>query len=159
MTMRDLQRLEKLSSATELGFWAEDVILALDRITRRGERESEDPTLLTEAAEVLEAAVGRSEKPFAAVGAAKSVAATDTALGVAESLTEANSPEKVQKLLRDVASILREVAANQESVDIQPAIALFGAIGRQQLAEGNAASGYGGGTRSWVVEPVTSSFS
>lgn len=157
--MRDLQRLEQLSSATALGFWAEDVILALDRITRRGEREAEDRALLSEAAEVLEAAVGRSEKPFAAVGTAKTVAATDTALGVAESLAKANSPEKAQELLRKAASVLRDVAADREDVDIQPAIDLFGAIGRQQLARGNAASGYGGGARSWAIEPVTSSFS
>ncbi len=158
--MRDLQRLEKLSSATALGFWAEDVILGIDRITRSGREREGDRNLLTEAANVLDDAVGRSEAPFAAVAPVKSIAATDTALGVAERLAAKEPPERVREILREVAEILREVADGKgDSADLTPAIEFFAAIGKHQLAEANAASGYSGGAGSWTVGPVTSSFS
>jgi hypothetical protein len=160
MAMRDLQRLEELSSATALGFWAEDVILALDRITRLQRDSKDDKRLLTDAAEVLDAAIERSQEPFAALSSAKGVAATDTALGVAENLNEEKSPEKIQEMLRQVAGVLREVEAGRGSdIDLAPAMTFFAAIGKHQLAVGNSVSGYSGGTGSWMAGPATPSFS
>lgn len=157
--MRD-QKLEKLSSATALGFWAENVILGLDRITRLKHESEEDRKLLTDAASILDDAIGRSEHPFAALGSRKGVAATDAALDVAERLVEGGDPEKTQEMLRDVALILRKVAEGEiEGVDLAPAFNFFAEVGKHQLAVGNSLSGYSGGTESWMVGQVISSFS
>src|SRR5689334_2200386 len=65
MTMRDLQRLEELSSAAALGLWADDIVLALDRAATDAELVDADTRLLTDAAEMLEAALERTEHPLA----------------------------------------------------------------------------------------------
>ncbi len=161
--MRNLQRMEKLSSATALGLWAEGVILALDRVTRLDHRDTADITLLNEAAGVLDVARDHSERPLEEAMTAKALAAPETALDVAENLVENRSPEKTREMLGEVAAVLREAAAQQPDPPrpeaITPAVDFFSAIGRQQLAEGNLVSGNSGGIKSWAVGPMTSSFS
>jgi phage gp36-like protein len=161
MAMRDLRRLEKLSSATGLGLWAEDVILALDRVTRVGERQEEDLQLLTDAAEILDSALGRSEHPFSMPGPVGAVAPSDTALDVAENLSEDGTSEQAQAVLREVIASLRDVAdgSTASAERIGPAIDFFTAVGRHQLAAGNSVAGQSGGAGSWIVNPVMSSFS
>ena len=78
--MRDLQRLEELSSAAALGLWADDVVLALDRATSGFALAETDATLLSDAAEMLEAALQRTEHPLATPKSARGLAATNTAL-------------------------------------------------------------------------------
>lgn len=161
--MRNLQRMEKLSSATALGLWAEGVILALDRVTRLNQEDTADITLLNEAAGVLDLARDRSEKPLEEPMTTKALAAPETALDVAESLAEDRSPEKTQEMLGEVAAVLRKAATHRlgtsNSEAITPAIDFFSAVGRHQLAEGNLVSGYSGGIKSWAAGPMTSSFS
>lgn len=158
--MRDLGRLEKLSSATALGLWAENVILATDRLTRLKQDTESDKALLRDAAEVLDAAIERSEEPFAAVNSTKAVAATDTALDIAEELSDEPTPESTQETLRNVSSILRGVAAGRGAeLDLKPAMSFFAAVGKHQLAVGSSVSGYSGRAGSWVARPMTSSFS
>lgn len=159
--MRNLQRLEKLSSATALGLWAEGVILSLDRVTRLGSREADDVGRLKEAAEIVDAARDMSAHPVeASVGTGGLTASAGAALDVAESLIEGGSPERAQAKLAEVAEGLRKAAEgrpDEEKVDA--AIGFFSAIGRQQLAEGNAVSGFSGGNRNWTAAPTTWSFS
>jgi len=157
--MQNLQRLERLSSATGLGLWAEGVISALDRLTRLNQREEADLRSLEDAADVLDVARNRSAKPGEAISTAKALAATDTALDVAEALVDNSSPEKTQKILGEVAEILRRAAGQEGTLDITPAVEFFSAIGRQQLAEGYRVVGSTGGSKPWMAATMTSSFS
>lgn len=161
--MRDLQRLEKLSSTTALGLWAEDVILALDRMARLSQRDESDIELLRRAADVLEAALGRSEQPLGPPVPANAIAATDMALGVAEGLAEERSPESTQATLRSTAEVLRNAAADHlgedREAEVSPAIDFFAAVGQHQLAAGNSISGHSRGSRSWMAMPTTFSYS
>jgi hypothetical protein len=162
--MRDVQRLRQLSSATALGLWAEDAILALDRVARLHQRSSSDVDRLLEAAGVLEAALGQSEEPLVAPAAeARSIAATDTALDVAEGLVEDSSPEKTQAMLREIAGLLRSAVGDDLGDDavekIEPAIDFFSAVGKHQLAAGNSVSSRSRGLTSWTAEAPTFSFS
>ena len=162
--MRDVQRLRQLSSTTALGLWAEDAILALDRVARLGERDTEDLRLLEDAADVLDAAVEQSEEPLVVPAPAPSaLAAADTALDVAEDLAENSSPEKTQAMLREVAGVLRRVTENQlgdrPTDETEPAIDFFSAIGRHQLAAGNSVSARNRGVASWMADRQTLSFS
>ena len=67
MTMRDLQRLEELSSAAALGLWADDVVLALDRARSGSALVETDATLLSALilagyqTDLLQRIVGRRE--------------------------------------------------------------------------------------------------
>ncbi len=157
--MRNLQRLERLSSATGLGLWAEGVISALDRVTRLNQREDADLKSLESAAGVLEVARNRSAEPGKAISTAKALAATDTALDVAEALVDDDSPEKTQEILDEVAAILRQAAGRRENLDIAPAVEFFSTIGRHQLAEGYRVVGSTGGSKPWTAASMTSSFS
>lgn len=161
--MRNLQRLESLSSATSLGLWAEGVISALDRVTRLDQKEKWDLDTLEDAARVLEAARSQSERSTSAHPGANALAATNTALDVAEALVEDHSPEKTQKILDEVAGILRQAADIQkdagEALEIGPAVDFFSTIGRHQLAEGYRVVGASGGSKLWTAESMTSSFS
>ena len=158
--MRNLQRLEKLSSATGLGLWAEGVLTSLDRVTRLHQQDVKDLKTLEDAANVLAAAQDRSEKPTESGNpTAKALAATDTALDVAETLVADHSPERTREILGDVAEILRRAAGTEGVVDIEPAVEFFSTIGRQQLAEGYRVAGASGGNKPWMAASMTSSFS
>ncbi len=161
--MRDVQRLRQLTSATATGLWAEDALLALDRVTRLGGKAAKDIGVLEGAATVLDAALGRSENPLAAPDMANALIATNTALDVAEDMSENRSPERTQAMLRQVAAILRAAVAGELGGEtperIAPAVGFFSAIGRQQLAAGNSASGHNGGLQAWRALAPTSSFS
>ncbi len=161
--MRDLQRLEKLSSTTALGLWAEDVILTLDRVTRLGQRGDEDIEVLRRAAGILDAALGQSEQPLRHPDPANGLAATDMALGVAEDLSEERSPKGTQATLRTTAEILRNAATGELeegfSEKVSAAMDFFDAVGQHQLAAGNSISGHSRGSRSWMATPTTFSYS
>lgn len=161
--MRNLQRLEKLSSATGLGLWAEGVLTALDRVTRLNQQDAKDLKTLEEAASVLDAAQGRSERPTESGPTAKALAATDTALDVAETLVADHSPEKTREILGEVGEILRRAAGkeagNDGPLNIEPAVGFFSTIGRQQLAEGYRVAGASGENKPWAAVSMTSTFS
>lgn len=161
--MRNLQRLEKLSSATGLGLWAEGVLAALDRITRLDQGDEKDRESLQDAACVLHAARDRSEKPAEAGGAAKALAASDTALDVAETLGADHSPERTREILGEVEGVLLRAADPEEpgrkELDIGSAVEFFSTIGRHQLAEGYRVVGASGGNKPWTAASMTSSFS
>jgi hypothetical protein len=159
MNMRDLQQLERLSSTAALGLWAEDVILALDRIARLQLSSEVDSELLLGSAKILDAALERSKEPLAISVSSKALAATDTALDVAEGLAEGGSSDQTRATLKEVAGILREAAAGDlgdaPEQRINPALDFFGAVGRNQLAASNSLGGSNRGSRSWMAAPTT----
>jgi hypothetical protein len=159
MNMRDLQQLERLSSTAALGLWAEDVILALDRVARLHVSSEVDSELLRGAAAILDAARERSEEPLAISVSSKALAATDTALDVAESLAEGRSSEQTRATLEEVAGVLQEAAdgalGDEPEQRINAALDFFSAVGRNQLAASNSLSGSNRGSRSWMAAPTT----
>jgi hypothetical protein len=163
MTMRDLQRLEKLSSAAALGLWADDVVLALDRATSGAGLANADPQLLMGAAEMLEAALQRTEQPLSAPRSARSLAATNTALTIVATLVREQLGSDEQAILRAMASILRDAAkggvSQAEADRVEPVMELFGTLGEHQLVESNSVLASRKDPSAWPATPSISSSS
>lgn len=161
--MRDLQRLEELSSAAALGLWADDVVLALDRATSSGGIADADPQLLNDAAEMLEAALLRSEQPLAAPRSARSLAATNTALTIVATLARAQPGSDEQEILRAMAAILRDAAKGGlrpgDADRVGSVMELFGMLGGHQLVESNSVLASRKDPSAWTATPSTSSSS
>jgi hypothetical protein len=148
MPMRDLQRLEELSSTAALGLWADDVVLALHRATANDAPNETDRRLLTNAANTLIATQTRADQPLLAPRSARDLAATDTALSVVATFAQehAHSDEdralEVRELLSAMAKVLQEAAdgrlAGAEEQQLEPALGFFGAVGEVQLVESNS---------------------
>jgi hypothetical protein len=160
MTMRDLQRLEELSSAAALGLWADDVVLALDRATSGSALVETDATLLSDAAEMLEAALQRAEHPLATPKSARSLAATNTTLTLVATLVREQPGTDEQKILRAMASILREVGRGSVAQDaaerVHPVMELFGMLGEHQLVASNSVLASRKDSRAWTATPSMS---
>jgi len=163
MTVRDLQRLEELSSAAALGLWADDVVLALDRATSGSALAETDATLLSDAAEILEAALQRTEHPLATPKSARGLAATNTALTLVATLVRKQPGTNQQKILRAMASILREVGQGSVTQDaaerVHPVMELFGMIGEHQLVASNSVLAFRKDSKAWTATPSMSSSS
>ncbi len=161
--MRDLQRLEELSSAAALGLWADDIVRALDRATSDTEFTEADTTLLTDAAEMLEAALERTEHPFATPKSAHGLAATNTALNLVATLARQQPDTDEQAILRAMASILRQAAAGSLGGDaserVGPVMELFGMIGEHQLVASNSVLAARKDLGAWTATPSMSNFS
>lgn len=158
--MQDLQRVEELSSTAALGMWADDVILALDRVTRLNERNSTDLELLEEAAVILEVAARQSESTVAESGSAGSIAASETALDMAEALAPGGEGHDAEKLLAAVVDLLRKAHAGALGDDphtqLGPAINFFAALSRQQLVASNSVLAPRQDAEAWTGLPTTS---
>jgi hypothetical protein len=163
MTMRDLQRLEELSSAAALGLWADDIVLALDRATSDAEPTEADVTLLTDAAVMLEAALERTEHPFATPKSAHGLAATSTALDLVATLARRQPGTDEQAILRAMAAILRQAATGSLGGDasegVRPVMELFGMIGEHQLVASNSVLASRKDLGAWTATPLMSSSS
>lgn len=161
--MRDLQRLEALSSAAALGLWADDVVLALDRATSGPALADADPQLLTDAAAMLEATLERTEQPLSAPRSARSLAATSTALTLVATLVREQPGSDEQGILRAMASILRDAAKggmSQGDADrVEPVMDLFGMLGEHQLVESNSVLASRKDANAWSATPSISNFS
>ncbi len=155
MMMRDLQRLEQLSSTAALGMWADDVVLVLDRVLSGEQIAGTDAEILNEAADMLDVARERAEQPLSTPHGARSLAATTTALTIAASLV----PEQTQReLLSLMAPVLRKAANGGLSGDddirsIETAMSLFGMLGEYQLAESNSVLASRKDARTWTEMP------
>jgi hypothetical protein len=153
MTMRDLQRLEELSSAAALGLWADDIVLALDRATSDAEPTEADVTLLTDAAVMLEAALERTD----------GLAATSTALDLVATLARRQPGTDEQAILRAMAAILRQAATGSLGGDasegVRPVMELFGMIGEHQLVASNSVLASRKDLGAWTATPLMSSSS
>lgn len=153
--MQDLQRLEQLSSTAALGMWANDAIMALDRIAR-GKAKRDDFDLLREAAAALEAASEEREQPEGPTPSG-SIAFVERALDVAEQLTGQDAAAAL-KLLEDLSNELSGIVAAQEAEDPKNSVVFFNALSRQQLAATQSVLN-SGQEASWTVGPATLSFS
>jgi hypothetical protein len=141
MAMRDLQRLEQLSSTAAFGLWADDVVLALDRVSvGDGSVSSNDRQLLLEAAAVLDEALERSTSPFSTPTSSRALAASDTALTAVALLARDHSVADHKVLLEQIANTLRAAASGEtdDTDRVAEAMALFGIVGESQLMESNA---------------------
>jgi hypothetical protein len=163
MMMRDLQRLEALSSAAALGLWADDIVLALDRVTSGAGFVDADRQLLNDAAEMLEATLERTEQPLSRPRSARSLAATNTALSIVATLVREHPGTDEQEILRDMAAILREAAEGTVGTDdaerVEPVMALFGLLGEHQLVESNSVLASRNDPSVWSATPSTSNSS
>jgi hypothetical protein len=161
--MRDLQRLEELSSTAALGLWADDVVLALDRATSVAGPTEPDRELLQSAAEMLESALERTEHPLAAPSSARSLAATNTALNIVATLARAQPGTDEAELLRAMAAILRDAASGalheQDVQRSQAVMELFGLLGEHQLVRSNSVLASRKGATEWTATPKTLSSS
>lgn len=154
MTMRDFQRLERLSSTAALGLWADDVVLALDRLISGTSRGDVDPQLLADAAEMLEAARERTEQPLSAPRSARSLAATSTALGIVAGLVREQPGTGERELLTAMAEVLRDAATGALSGEdvgrVEPVMDLFGRLGEHQLVLTNSVLASRKEPRTWT---------
>jgi hypothetical protein len=148
MPMRDLQRLEELSSTAALGLWADDVVLALHRATASDTPSEADQRLLTNAASTLIATQTRADQPLSTPSSARDLAATDTALNVVatfaqeHALSDEDRALEVRELLSSMAKVLHDAAegrlAGAEEQQLEPALSFFGTVGEVQLVESNS---------------------
>jgi hypothetical protein len=148
--MQDLQRLERLGSTAALGMWADDVILALDRVSRGKVGPGDDAGLLKAASDPETTAQGRSS--------AGALAATETALDLAENLATGEDGE-AREILKAVANILEETAQSGTSENLDRAVKFFSVLSQQQLVASQAVLDSGQEAPGWMVEPTTLSFS
>lgn len=161
--MRDLQHLEELSSTAALGLWADDVVLALDRATSGDGLSAAHAGLLREAAEMLDAALERTEHPLTTPKTARALAATDTALTVVATLVRSQPEKSERELLAAMASVLREAANGALTADdaerVRPVMDLFGMVGEHQLVASNSVLTSRKEARAWTGAPAISSSS
>jgi hypothetical protein len=167
--MRDLQRLEELSSIAALGLWADDVVLALYRAAEAPRADQADSQLLASAAEILDATRERAEQPLSTPTAASALtAATDTTLSVVVSLAREKADdqqeptERVRSILSSMADVLRAAADGQLGEDAQEQLAavsdFFGNVSEIQLAESNSVLASRKDRGAWVAtQPISSS--
>jgi hypothetical protein len=155
--MQDLQRLEQLSSTAALGMWANDAILALDRIARGKAAGDEDFALLGEAAAALDAASHERDQPDGPMSAV-SIAFVERALDVAERMNIGKGGDAARALLAELSKELRQVVETRKAEDPQKAVAFFSALSRQQLAATQSVLN-SRQEASWTAGPVTLSFS
>lgn len=160
--MRDLQRLEKLSSTAALGLWADDVVIALDRARSGAQIDAAERELLESAAARLDEIRDQADRDIDVSRSARSLATAGTALtAIATLADEENSDE--QHLLVEIAEVIRKVAHRKlESEDAAPlelALNAFVLIGEHLLAESNAVLMHRKDTDTWTATQMISSFS
>lgn len=141
--MRDLQRLEELSSAAALGLWADDVVVAISHASSETPLTDADKTVLEEAADTLESAAKRTAKPLSTPPTARALAATDTALVAVATLVGETGEDDRKKLMTALAKAIRRTAKGALIEDDDPAqlrlaMNLFGIFGELQLVESNS---------------------
>jgi hypothetical protein len=160
--MRDLRRLEELSSTAALGLWADDIVLALDRASTAERVSQADVELLQNAADILDEARVRTAEPLSTPTSSRALAATDTALTAVALLARDHEADE-QQMLAEVAQTIRRVAANEPlEPDVErlgAAMELFGLIGERQLDESNAVLASRKHTQAWTAPQRISSFS
>jgi hypothetical protein len=160
--MRDLQRLEELSSTAALGLWANDVVLALDRVCGTPGVSDADKQLLNDAADMLEETLARATQPLSTPKSARALAATDTTLTAVAALAQEQAGDE-QKLLAEIAKVIREAADGtltaSDSERLKPVNALFGLVGELQLVESNSVLTSRKDAKAWTVtQTILSSF-
>lgn len=159
--MRDLQRLEQLSSTAALGMWADDVVLALGRALA-GAVSDDDRQFLERAAGVFEAALSPTTLPTPPAKSARDLAATNTALSALASLANLQLGDQTE-ILDAMAKTMRAAATGElgpsDADRVKPLIALFELMSERQLVESNSVLMSRKDTEAWTAIQRTLSFS
>jgi hypothetical protein len=162
--MRDLQRLEELSSTAALGLWADDVVVAISHAASGTALSDEDKAVLKEAAGVLESAAKRTAKPLSTPRTARALAATDTALVAVATLVSESGEDDRKKLMTALAKTVRRAAKStlveeNDSARLRLAMNLFGIFGELQLVESNSVLTSRKDSRAWTgMQTISPSF-
>jgi hypothetical protein len=162
--MRDLQRLEELSSTAALGLWADDVVVAISHATSGSPLSDADKAVLKEAAEVLEGAAKRTAKPLSTPRTARALAATDTALVAMATLVNESEGGERKKLMMALAKVIRRAAKSalvqeNDSAQLTLAMRLFSIFGELQLVESNSVLTSRKDSRAWTgTQTISPSF-
>ena len=139
--MRDLRHLEELSSATAFGSWANDVVVALDRV-REGENLADaDRATIGQAAGLLEAVLQPNARRHAPDMARSLAAGETTKRAIAAVFGPRPSDENRAKLAQLAAVATRAAKGTETSGDgdrLDEMIDLFDRLGDLQLVKSNA---------------------
>jgi hypothetical protein len=168
MAMRDLQRLEELSSTAALGLWADDVVLAVHRVLVSSAPSDADAQLLLQAADALDAAKQRVDQPLSNGSSTHALAAIDTALSVVATLAERPYPEsedrdeRAQVLLGAMAEAVRRVGSgdlkDSKDSELQRALSFFGRLSETKLVESNSVLASRKDSSAWTAIAGISNF-
>jgi len=161
--MRDMQRLEELSSAAALGLWADDVVVAISRAARGISLSSADRQLMEEAADVLANAAKRTATPLATPSTARALAATDTALAaVATLMSDGKTPARERTMMalpKVIGKAVKGSLEDDDSTELELAMRLFGVFGELQLVESNSVLTSRKDARAWTgTQAISASF-
>src|SRR4051812_6578602 len=107
--MRDLRHLEELSSATAFGSWANDVVVALDKLREGEDLEDTDVRTLDQAASLLEA-VSDPGTTRQAPDMARSLAAGETTKTAVAAVLGRRPGEENRARLLELATVARRSA-------------------------------------------------
>lgn len=140
--MHDLHRQEELSNVVALGLRAEEIVLAVGRLSRRPPDERDRRTV--EACASMLRALGNVTSPFAPNGEGAGLMSADgfiDALRVARTQAPDANLEEYATSLADAltrASERGEEALNEDDRDkLERVRALFAAVGRSSIARAN----------------------
>lgn len=140
--MRDRQMVEELSVAAAVGLWADDVVLAVDRIMHSPNTvATEDSQLLMDAAATVDQARRLIDEPMAATTGIHDVASMDASLTLASALLQEERATNSGHVFERIARTLRSVAdasVRTESDEINKLLAVFARIAEIQLRESSA---------------------
>jgi len=161
--MRDRQRVEELSFAAALGMWANDVILAVYRVSTSRRPTKTDIRILLDAANVVDEARQRAEDPLISSPSRRALAETESTLSAAATLAREAPGRDQKEFLRQVIATLRETATRASSVEqgrLDATIELFSRMAEAQLVESNSVLGHQRSDReAWSATTTTSTSS
>jgi hypothetical protein len=140
--MRDRQRVEELSLTAALGLWADDVVLALNRVMQGNDVSTDDASLLSEGADVLDDAGQRVKEPLTTPGVGHALAATDPTLKVVTVLMHDRPGDIELAVLARMAIVLRTVSSGDTrqapKEDLDALVSLFSRVAEAQLRESSS---------------------
>jgi hypothetical protein len=163
MTMRDLQRLEELSSTAALGLWADDVVVAISHALSGLPLSDAEKRLLKDAAHVLAAAAERTAKPLSPPRSARALAATDTALVAVATLARESDDREQRNVMTTLAKVIRKAVKGAleegDAGQLDLAMRLFAIFGELQLVESNSVLTARKDARAWTeTQTISHSF-
>jgi hypothetical protein len=136
--------------------WANDAILALDRLAREEKVAEEDLALLREAVDALKAASEEREQADSQMPS--SLAFIERALDVAERLTVGKGNDAALEFLAELSDELGRIVETQQLEDGDKLLSFFATLSRQQLAATQSVLN-SPQEASWTAGPATLSFS
>jgi len=159
--MRDRQRVEALSLAAAIGLWANDVVLALYHATTDEEVDAQDANLLSGAADRLQEATSRADKPLQTPLPTSGLATSEAVLNAATILA-AHNRVGIGDVLIPAADTLRQAATGSlrslTTPQYDAVTLLFATVAEFQLIESNSVLSHHKDQRQWMETHTISSF-